>query len=175
MKKVICIILSFVFVTHSSFAQETNNKLSQLDILSGSWMVTTETRLSANGPWETNKGKAVINKTTGTTLIEEDYTGILQSKPFFNKSIIAYNQFTQKFQRMFIDSGHGLLIDYEGEKKVDTIFLDKSCVYPDKSTVKLRVVYTIVSPDEFTVENMRMPQNTSSWDVTGRTRYVRSK
>ncbi len=48
-------------------------------------------------------------------------------------------------------------------------------MYPDKSTVQLRVVYKIISPDEFIVENMRMPQNTSSWDVTGRMRYVRKK
>jgi hypothetical protein len=91
------------------------------------------------------------------------------------KSIIAYNHFAQKFQRMFIDSEHGVMVDYEGDKKADTIYFDKTWIYPDKTSVQLRVVYKIISPDEFIVENMRMPQNASIWDITGRMRYVRVK
>lgn len=175
MKKVIAVFVLHIFVIDISFAQDTKSKLAELDFLTGYWLVTTETRLSANGPWESDNGTAVITKTTGASAIEEDYTGILQNKSFMTKSIIAYNRFSQKFQRMFIDSEHGVLIDYQGEKKADTIYFDNTWIYPDKSTVQLRVVYKIISPDEFIVENMRMPQNTSSWDVTGRMRYVRKK
>ena len=107
--------------------------------------------------------------------MEEDYSGRLQNKSFSTKSIIAYNHFTNTFQQVFADSEHGVLIDYEGEKKGDTIYFDKTWVYPNKSTVKLRVVYIIISPDVFVVENMRMPESTNTWDLTGRKKYYRSK
>ena len=33
--------------------------------------------------------------------------------------------------------------------------------------------YYIISKDEFYVENMRMPQQSTGWDVTGRMKYVK--
>jgi hypothetical protein len=166
--------LSLCFCLHS-FAQEAISKLPELDIMTGNWTVTTETRLSANGPWETNKGESVITKATGATLIEENYTGTLRNKSFFTKSLIAYDHFKNSFQRIFIDSEHGVLVDYTGEKRSDSLFFDKTWTYPDQSTVKLRVLYILVSANEFVVENMRMPGNMSTWDVTGRMKYMRKK
>jgi hypothetical protein len=174
MKKTFLILL-LCFLLHHSFAQETPGKLPELDILAGNWTVTTETRLSANGPWETNKGESVITKSTGTTLIEESYTGTLRNKSFFTKSLIAYDHFKDLFQRIFIDSEHGVLIDYTGEKRSDSLIFDKTWIYPDQTTVKLRVLYILVSANEFVVENMRRPGNMSNWDVTGRMRYVKKR
>jgi hypothetical protein len=141
----------------------------------GSWNVTAENRLGAAGPWDTSKGTAVIRKSTGGSLIEEEYTGTLNNKSFFTKSIIAYNHFSNAFQRTFLDSEHGVLIDYEGTKKADSVLFDKRWTYPNGASVKLRVVYTIISPDEFMIENMRMPDSSSEWDITGKMRYTRQK
>ena len=172
-KRIVFMYMLSISATQYIYAQETHTRLPELDPIVGSWKVTAETRLSANGPWEINKGTAMIKKTTGSTLIEEEYTGMLNSKSFFTESVIAYNHFTNVFQRIFIDSEHGVLVDYEGEKKADTIFFNKTWTYPNGATVKLRVVYTIISADEFKIENMRMPEDSSKWDLTNRMHYVR--
>ena len=81
-----------MFTTQCLYALETTTRLPELDVLTGSQDVTAEARLGANGPWETNKGTDVTKKSTGETLIEEQYSGTMNNKPFFTKSIIAYNQ-----------------------------------------------------------------------------------
>jgi hypothetical protein len=70
---------------------------------------------------------------------------------------------------------NGVLVDYQGEKKSDTLVFDKLWHYPNGSTVKLRVSYTIISPDKFKIVNMRMPDNKSGWDTTGKMHYIRAK
>ena len=167
--------VSLVMATIFLFAQDSGNGLLKLNGLLGTWDVLVERKLSATGPWDTSKATSILKKTTGDAVIEEDFVGTLQNKPFSTKTIIAFNHFTDKFQRAFIDSEHGVLVDYEGEKKADTIFFDKSWIYPNNTTVKLRVIYTIISTTEFLVENMRMPESTLKWDVTDKLRYVKSK
>lgn len=157
------------------YAQNSDTQLPELDMLIGSWKVKAEMRLSANGPWDTSVANAVITKTTGDKMIVEDYAGTLNKDSFFAKSMIAFNHFKNVFQREFIDSEHGVLVDYEGQKNNDTIFFDKTWTYPNGSTVKLRVVYKLISNNEFTIENMRMPSDSVEWDTTGRWSYTRSR
>ena len=139
LKRILCVSMSLIFCLQYIYAQ-TTTRLSELNVLVGSWNVTAENRLSANGPWETNNGTAVIKKSTGGACLEEEYTGALNNKSFFTKSIIAFDHFGNKFQRTFIDSEHGVLVDFDGIKNADTIFFDKTWTYPNGATVKLRVV-----------------------------------
>jgi len=169
------ITASLVMATIFLFAQNSDNRFHKIDGLLGSWDVFAERRLSAAGQWDTSKATSILKKTTGDAVIEEDFVGTLQNKPFSSKTIVVFNHFTNKFQRAFIDSEHGVLVDYEGEKKADTIFFDKNWIYPNNTTVKLRVVYSIISDTEFLVENMRMPENTLKWNVTDRMRYIKHK
>jgi hypothetical protein len=50
----------------------------------------------------------------------------------FMPSIIAYDHFSNVFQRVLIDSEHGVLIDYEGIKNADTIFFDKTWTFLER-------------------------------------------
>jgi hypothetical protein len=168
----ICVLIA---LTYKCYSQETETRLPELNTLVGNWNVRSENRLSSSGPWDLNTGKAVITKSTGDAIIEEDYTGILNNKTFYTKSLIAYNHFDNVFQRTFVDSEHGVLVDYQGEKKGDTLIFNKLWHYPNGSTVKLRVSYTLISPDEFKIVNMRMPDNNSGWDTTGKMDYIRAK
>jgi hypothetical protein len=174
-KKIVCVCVTCILILQFVYAQDSNTQLSQLDMLIGTWKVKAEMRLSANGPCDTSVANAVITKTTGDKLIAEDYTGTLNKNSFFTKSLIAFDHFKNVFQREFIDSEHGVLVDYEGQKNNDTIFFDKTWVYANGSTVKLRVVYKFISNNEFTIENMRMPADSVIWDTTSRLRYIRSK
>ncbi len=171
MKKV-SIFFPLLFLTTTLIAQQVpTNKLEDLFFLTGTWKIITETRLSANGPWETTEASATVVKTVGGTMLEENYTGTRQTKPFIAKTLMAVNNQTQKLQRFFIDSEHGVIVDFEGGKNGDSLVFDKTWTYANKSTVKLRVVYKLVSPTEFIIESMRMPESMTTWDVTGRMRY----
>jgi hypothetical protein len=61
------------------------------------------------------------------------------------------------------------------ETKYDSLYFDKTWIHTNGSSVKLRVVYRIISKDEFVLESMRMPQQATEWDITGRMQYTRVK
>lgn len=160
-----------------SFSQEADHKinLNELDFLLGKWKVESSQRLSAQGPWEKTNASSIVNKTLNSTLIEEEFTGTREGKPFLIKTLFAINNANSKYQRIFADSGHGVLIEFEGERNKDTFYFDRTWVYPNGSTVKLRVAYHIISKNEFHMESMRMPQQSTEWDVTGRMKYTKAE
>ena len=179
MRKSNCLLFTaFTFISLTSYSQEdfdTKNTLENLQIVAGTWTVQVEARLSANGPWESSLGTSVIARTVGLTVFEENFTGTREGRPFVTKTLLALNNLSKKFQRIFVDSEHGTLVDFEGVHEKNEFLFDKNWAYPNNTTVRLRVVYKIISPNEFSIESMRMPQDSKAWDVTGRLRYVRAK
>jgi hypothetical protein len=176
MKKLIYGIVILCLNMPAVMGQETNavkQKLQKLDLFVGQWDVKMELRLSAQGPWETSYGKSLFKKSVGATIIEEDFAGEHLGKAYFTRSMFAVNNMTLKYQLIFVDSDHGVMIDYEGEGTDSSFTFDKIWTYANQSTVKLRTVFTIISKKEFRIENMRMPQGASSWDITGRKKYSR--
>jgi len=176
MKNLLFFVIAFLLFNAMASAQDANavkQKLQKLDLFVGQWDVKMELRLSAQGPWETSHGKSVFKKSVGATIIEEDFTGEHLGKAYFTRSMFAVNNMTLKYQLIFADSDHGVMIDYEGEGADSSFTFDKTWTYANQSTVKLRTVYTIISNNEFRIENMRMPQGASSWDITGRKKYTR--
>ena len=164
-------------IVNSLLTQDENvarQKLADIDFLVGKWNVVVETRLSAQGPWETSQGRSHITRTVGSTVLEEDFSGTRESRPFSTKSLLAVNNLTFRYQRVFVDSEHGALIDFEGEKHADSLVFDRTWTYPSGAKVQLRVLYKLISPNELTVESMRKPEKDSSWDVTGRMKYSRA-
>ena len=177
MYKLLFFTITFLLVDSIAKAQDANaikKNLQKLDILTGQWDVKMELRLSAQGPWETSYGKSVIRKSVGASIVEEDFTGEHLGKAYFTRSMFAVNNMNMKYQLIFADSDHGVMIDYEGEGTDSSFIFDKTWFYTNQTSVKLRTVYTIISKNEFRVENMRMPQGATSWDITGRKKYTRS-
>ena len=166
------ILLACVISNHLLVAQE-SVKVKELYFLAGDWNIDVEARLSMQGPWESSKAKSTIRFTLDSSLIEEEFVGTRQEKPFLAKTFFAVNNMTHKFQRVFIDAPHAVLVDFEGIKSGDSLVFDKNFQYANGSVVKLRVVYKILSDDEMVVESMRMPQNSTAWDVNGRMKYNR--
>ena len=135
---VLSVVLLVAFCSIAQENTEGRKRIRAIDALVGQWIVSVEARLSAKGPWENSRGRSDIARTTGSTILEEDFTGTREGRPFQAKCLLAVNNLTLKFQRIFADSEHGALID-----------------------------------NEFSVENMRMPATSTSWDVTGRAKYAR--
>lgn len=166
----------FYLAMINGFSQDAGHKinLTELDFLVGTWKVKVDSRLSAQGPWEKTEATSTVRKTLNGTLIEEEFNGTRENKPFLIKTLFAINSASNRYQRVFADSEHGVLIEFEGEKNEDTIRFDKTWTYSNGSAVKLRVVYHIISKDEFVIETMRMPDQVKEWDVTGRMKYMRT-
>jgi hypothetical protein len=176
MKQLLPTCFLCLIITHS-FSQEADHKinLNELDFLLGKWKVESSQRLSAQGPWEKTNASSIIGKTLNSTLIEEEFTGSREGKPFLIKTLFAINNANNKYQRVFADSEHGVLIEFEGEKNKDTLYFDRTWRYTNGSTVKLRVAYYIISQNEFHIESMRMPQQATEWDITGRMKYTKTE
>lgn len=153
-------------------AQETK-KVKELGFMVGQWDVDVEARLSMQGGWETSRATSVTSYALDSSLIEEAFSGSREGKPFLSKTFYALNNMTSKFQRVFIDAPHGVLVEFEGVKSGDSLVFDRNWQYANGTTVKLRVVYRILSNDNIVVESMRMPANSTIWDVTGRMKYRR--
>jgi hypothetical protein len=159
--KLSCLIavMAFLFIIES-FAQskEKKDKFDGLETVVGNWTVKVEARLSVNGPWETSMGSSVISRVVDGNIIDENFTGTRMEKSFIAKSLLAVNNLNGKLQRVFMDSGHGGMVDFEGQKEDEHNFVfDKTLTYPNGNSVKLRIVYTILSENKFSVESMRMP------------------
>lgn len=170
------IVLSLCFHFGVGQHNETHReKLSKIDFLIGEWNVEVDARLAAQGPWEKSRGISIIRKTLDSALLEEDFTGTREGKPFLTKSLIAVNNQTNHFQRSFIDSPHGTLIDYEGSLTGNELVFDKTWTYANGSNVLLRTVYRKIAEDRFLLESMRMPQGESVWDTTTKMIYTRKK
>jgi len=171
-------LLLVCFSPTAAIAQDENpvrTQLAEIDFLVGHWDVSVETRLSSGGLWESSTGSSQITRTVDSAVLEEDFTGTREGRPFLTKSLLAVNNLTLRYQRVFVDSEHGALVDYDGRRQADSLIFDKTWFYPSGASVQLRVVYRFVSRDEFLVESMRRPEKESSWDVTGRMRYTRAR
>jgi hypothetical protein len=161
-----------------SYAQHDNTSpqnLRALDFLIGEWNVEVEARLSMNGPWEKTAGKSIIKRELDSTLVVEEFVGEREGKRFLSKTLFAINNSTGKFQRIFIDSPHGVLIDFEGGNENGQFVFDKLWNYANGTSVQLRVIYKQIPNGGFTLENQRLPQNASEWDTTGRMKYSKVK
>ncbi len=157
----------------NSFGQDQKPKVSELAFIAGRWNIDVEARLSMGGEWEKSKASSTISFTLDSSLIEEDFRGTRKGERFLAKTFFAVNNINNKFQRTFIDSPHGVLVNFEGTKAADSLVFDKELQFPDGRIVILRVVYKMESADSIYSESMRMPQGSNQWDVTGRLRYRR--
>ncbi|HKY55602.1 MAG TPA: DUF1579 family protein [Anaerolineales bacterium] len=166
-----------LFFTLPLLAQPTDpkEKLKSADFLIGNWNVEVDARLSLHGPWERSKGTSVIRKTLDSSLIEEEFTGTREGKPFLSKTLFAVNNMTDKIQRIFIDAPHGVLLDFEGVMVNDSLVFDKTWKYANGNSVRLGVTYKKLSADSFVLTTRRMPDGATSWDVNGRMTYTRVK
>jgi hypothetical protein len=172
------ILLSFFLIaSNGSFAQpgDSKEKLKSVDFLIGTWDVDVDARLSLNGPWEKSKGTSVIRKTLNSSLVEEEFVGTREGRPFLSKTLFAINNMTDKIQRVFIDAPHGVLLDFEGLLMNDSLVFNKTWKYANGNSVDLGVTYKKLSPNSFIVTSMRMPNGATSWDITGRMIYTRAK
>src|SRR5262245_15230051 len=115
----------FVFCVVLNAQHNTKEKLAEVGFLVGRWNVEVEARLSQQGPWETSKASSFIKLILDSALLEEEFTGTREGKPFLSKTFFAVNTQTNRFQRVFIDGSHGVLVDFEGVREKDKVIFDK--------------------------------------------------
>ena len=172
MRQLLAILL---FLSTPAFAQQTaEHPIHSLGFLAGEWNVVAEIRLSRDGPWETSEAQSLIHRAVGATILEEEYTGKKQGRVFSAKAWFANDNRTKKYQKVFVDSDHGVLVHYEGELLEDLLTLYTEFDL-NGIRLKLRSQYKFVSEDEFTAESARSTDGGGSWDRTGTLTYKRKR
>lgn len=151
-----------------------HKELDDWAFLEGDWTVRTNTRLSANGPWEQATASAQIKRDLQGCLLTERFNGTRQGRPFQALSLFAWNSNSQRLQQVFSDSEHGPLVFYEGAKNHAEILVDLDWKLPDGRSVKLRRAYFNFTKDSFTLESRRSTDCGKTWDTTGRAEYQRN-
>ncbi len=166
----------FIFRQMDSSAQ--NNMIREdlipLNFLAGEWDVAVDARLSKQGPWEKSKARSVIKKAIGETIFEEEYTGTKQGRTLVAKTWIGNDNRTKLYQRISVDSDHGVLIVFEGRLGDNILTLYASL---DLSGTKLihRIQYSLINPHSFVVESSRSADDGNTWDRTGTLKYTRKE
>jgi hypothetical protein len=147
-------------------------ELKPLNFLTGEWRVEVDARLSKQGPWEKSEARSVIKRIIGETIFEEEFSGTRQGKAFTAKSWLGNDNRTKLYQRVFVDSEHGVLVLYEGrlEDKSLTLQTEFNLL---QAHLLLRIQYTLVTEDLFTIESARSADEGKTWDHTGRSIYNR--
>ena len=171
----VLIFLLFIVISNPGHSQDSANEIKVLDFLVGNWEVQADARLSRNGPWKSFIGNSEITQVLDSTMLEENFRSMNDDKPFYSKTLFAVNHTRHQLQRVFADSDHGPLVEFEGNKNNDAIIFDRTWQYENGTTVKLRTIYHNISKDDFNIESMRMPRDKMTWDTTGKMKYIRKQ
>jgi hypothetical protein len=174
MKSLLTGLLIIFLVCKAASQHISKEELKPLNSIIGEWKVEADMRLSKNGPWEKSEARSVIKKAIGETIFEEDYAGTKQGRVLTMKSWLGNDNRTKLYQRIAVDSDHGVLIVYEGKLDNNMLTLQTS-LNLNGVQLLLRVQYKIESTDSFTVENSRSTDKGETWDRTGASKYNRIK
>jgi hypothetical protein len=173
MKATLVFLLSVISILAS--AQHVSQEmLKPLDFLVGEWTIEAHRRLAKNGPWDISKATATFQKVVGESVFEEHQVGTKDGKSLEVRTWLANDNRTKLYQRVSVDSDHGVLSLFQGDLKHDTLSLSTQLQLPDL-TVFLRHRYIFVSKDKFVFESARSTDAGQTWDMTSRLTYNRVK
>lgn len=140
--------------------------------LEGEWTVASRYR-NMEGAWEETTAAASITYDMGGCLLIEHFTGTRNGTPFEARAVLAFNPITNRLQRAWSDSGHGLLVLYEGTATSDSILLQSSLSIRDR-TVLFQHAYLDVGTDTFRLESRRSTDAGATWDTSWYLTYQRA-
>lgn len=174
MKFVVCALAAALVVSTAAAQQPPcwHDAFAALSFLEGEWTVRVEQRLG-NGTWEATSARSWITPQFEGCALVENCVGEREGKPFVKRATHAYNAVADRLQSVWIDSGHGMLVTYEGAATGSEILLDYAMTLRGDPVV-LRIAYASIAADSFYVEHRRSNDGGGTWDVTARQRYVRA-
>ena len=133
-----------------------------------------DTRLSKQGPWEKSKARSVIKKAICETIFEEEYAGTKQGHSLSVKSWLGNDNRTKLYQRVAVDSDHGVLIVFVGKLENNLLTLHAS-LHLNEVHLLQRIQYRFISNETFTIESFRSVDEGQTWDRTRILKYTRIK
>jgi hypothetical protein len=165
-------LLAAVITSHAQHLS--HEMLKPLEVLLGDWNVDANMRLSKTGPWEKTKATSHFKKSVGESIFEEEYAGTKEGRVFTFRTWLANDNRSKRYQRVSVDSDHGVLVLYEGLLQNDTLTLLTQMQMP-QYTLHLRVQYLFISNDKFMAESSRSTDGAKTWDTTSQLTYHRAK
>lgn len=169
------VFVCFIAAALNMHAQHISKEmLKPLEVLIGNWKVEANMRLSKTGPWEKTNATSNFKKSVGESIFEEEYIGTKEGRVFTFRTWLGNDNRTKRYQRVSVDSDHGVLLLYEGDLQNDTLTLQTQFPLADY-ILHLRVQYRIASKDRFILENARSTDGGKTWDMTSQLIYNRTK
>lgn len=119
----------------------------------GTWTVDCKFWMQPGAPME-SKGSAVFTSLLGGRYLRQEYKGTFMGQPFDGIGCTGFNNATQKYEDVWIDSmGTGMMIMTGTETKPGKVWeFSGSSAGPDGTESKMRSVMTMTSDDEHVVE-----------------------
>lgn len=173
MRSFLILVFAVSFYYQGISQHISKEKLKPLNFLVGNWKVEVDARLSRNGPWEKSEATSTIKKAIGETIFEEEYKGTKEGRILTAKAWLGNDNRTKLYQRIWVDSDHGVLMVQEGELKDKTLTL-QSVLDLNGTRLVLRIQYIFNGNDSFTVESSRSTDDGKTWDRTGTSKYSRT-
>lgn len=150
-----------------------HEEFAELSFLEGAWEVHSAARLPS-GDWDTTVARSNIQADLKRCLLVERFQGSRAGHEYEALGLLGFNSVERRLQRVWVDSEHGILVTYEGERQASEIVLEYPMVLRGQS-ILLRHVYLDIGEGAFTLESRRSNDQGQSWVVTWRARYSRSQ
>ncbi len=105
-------------------------------------------------------------------MFSEVIIGKREDHVFEARSHFTYNAITKKFQKLWIDSEHGWMVLYEGNKEEGLVIFMTEITVRDQ-VVKFRHRYSLEDPDSFSMFSERSRDGGENWITTWEIQYKR--
>jgi hypothetical protein len=165
--------LSASFVLAERKAQHvapcTEAQQKQFDFWLGNWDLTWP----GEKPGETGHGTNSINRILDDCVVNENFSGA-DSMRLRGSSVSVFDVHSGKWKQTWVDNEGGYL-DFVGEFTGSQMILSREVRRPDATTVKQRMVWKNIGPDELDWSWESSKDGGKSWEVVWPIHYKRRK
>jgi hypothetical protein len=143
-----------------------------LDPLVGDWNAEVKMWMAPDGPPTTTKASAKSTWVMDNRFVKQEFDGEFMGKPFRGLSFTGYDNAKQKYNSVWIDDMHTMMVTSEGEgkegNKVITLEGSYDCPMTGEKDKASKQVYRIVNRDKhiFEMHDPGRGANSKTMEIT---------
>jgi len=145
--------------------------MRSLTFLVGDWQVASRYR-GMDGVWEATTARSTITAELDGCLLLERLTGVRDGAPFAAIASLTFDALEGRLRRTWVDSGHGLLVVYDGVLEDDALTLTAHLAVRGRE-VQFQHALSALSPDGFELHSRRSVDGGATWDTGWTLLYTR--
>jgi hypothetical protein len=143
-----------------------------LEPLVGEWEAEVKLWMSPDAPPTTTKATAKSTWVMNKRFVQQEFNGEFMGKPFRGLSFTGYDNTKQKYNSVWIDDMHTMMVTSEGESKdgnkVITLESTYDCPITGEKNKPSRQVYRIIDRDKhvFEMHDPSRGSNSKTMEIT---------